>query len=364
MSIAKQIQEVLDLQKVWAASNTPEMKRRGLIVRQELAESLRQLSGAIASRIGILPEDLIIQGKDGLGNKTELPWTRFGSKVHTPKATDGWYVVFLFAADGSACWLSLSQGSTTWDGQMFKSKDPALMLTQANDLRLALGNYPQGWDAPIKLRAQRTALGEAYETCTALAVPYFDGEVPDDGQVVEDLLTISGLLGKAYSILELRGQRGDVAPEIQEALEMANESAGKKRSRTSRQGFKLTQPQKRAIELQAVSKATDFLREQGWESIKDVGDKASFDLECRRADEVLYVEVKGTTSLGHAVVLTRNEVELHREVHPNNALVVVSEIDLDRESATATNGKVNFICPWVISDEDLQVISYTYRVMP
>ncbi len=109
---------------------------------------------------------------------------------------------------------------------------------------------------------------------------------------------MSDLLGRTYSILELRGQRGDVAPEIQEALDMANESAGKKRSRPSGQGFRLTQPQKRAIELQAVALATEFLRGQGWESIKDVGDKESFDLECRRADEALYVEVKGTTSLG------------------------------------------------------------------
>jgi hypothetical protein len=362
MGIAQQIQEVLNLQKMWAFKNTPEMERRGILVRQELAESLRHLSGKISSRIGISSEDLLVQGRDGLGNKTEIPWTRFGSKLLTPKATDGWYVVLLFAADGSACWLSLSQGSTTWDGQMFKSKDAALLLTQANDLRVALRDYPQGWDKPLDLRAQRTVLGEAYEACTALAVPYFDGEVPTEEQIIEDVLTISGLLGRTYSILALRGQRGDIAPEIQEALDMANESAGKKTSRSSGQGFRLTQPQKRAIELRAIALATEFLFGQGWESVEDVGDRESFDLECRRSEDVLYVEVKGTTSLGQSVVLTRNEVALHKEVHPSNALIIVSEIDLDRETSTATGGKLNFISPWVIADEDLQVVSYTYQV--
>ena len=76
-----------------------------------------------------------------------------------------------------------------------------------------------------------------------------------------------------------------------------------------------------------------------------------------------YIEVKGTISLGEKVVLTKNEVLLHRQEHPNNALIVVSLIDLDRsEPPSAKGGKVFFISPWAIDDSDLEALGYEYLV--
>lgn len=62
--------------------------------------------------------------------------------------------------------------------------------------------------------------------------------------------------------------------------------------------------------------------------MKDVSATRPFDLEVRLGADVLSIEVKGTTSDGSEVLLTRGEVEHHRKVHPANALAVVAGIRL------------------------------------
>ncbi len=42
-----------------------------------------------------------------------MPWTRFASRERSPGATsDDFYIVYLWAFDGSAVYLSLNQGTT------------------------------------------------------------------------------------------------------------------------------------------------------------------------------------------------------------------------------------------------------------
>eukprot|EP01031_Cornospumella_fuschlensis_P008564 gene8564-10554_t len=113
------LQEVMVLQKVWSVANTPAMARRGEIIRDEIPVHIHGLGDSIAAGLGIARGDFLVRGNDGVGNKSEIPWVRFGSEFHSPKTTVGWYLVFLFAGDGSACYLTLIQGSTTWNGQRF-----------------------------------------------------------------------------------------------------------------------------------------------------------------------------------------------------------------------------------------------------
>jgi hypothetical protein len=51
-----------------------------------------------------------------------------------------------------------------------------------------------------------------------------------------------------------------------------------------------------------------------------------YDLHCERDDRVLRVEVKGTTSTGERVVLTRNEVAQAKAEYPNTALYVLADV--------------------------------------
>jgi MrcB-like, N-terminal domain len=97
---------------------TPKRCNGGHIVRTELRHELEELVPAMSAASGIA--DLRVQGKDGTGMKTEVPWTRIYSASRSPKPTRGWYLVYLFSATGDRVYLSLNQGTTRWDGIEFR----------------------------------------------------------------------------------------------------------------------------------------------------------------------------------------------------------------------------------------------------
>lgn len=160
-------------------------------------------------------------------------------------------------------------------------------------------------------------------------------------------------------VLDLAAAESSVgsAPEVKDAKQALGVAAGRI---PARQGFRQSAAQRDAIEARAMTVALKHLRSLGWSDITDTSNGNPFDFLCRgRGRGTLHVEVKGTTSLGEAVVLTRREVELHRDTFPANALIVVHSIELDGEKASG--GQVTHIQPWAIHDDDLQVIGYTYR---
>jgi hypothetical protein len=69
---------------------------------------------------------LRVQGKDGTGQKTEIPWTTIYSASRSPRPTSGWYLVFPFSAAGDRVYLSLNQGLLDGTASSF---DPSRHLT-------------------------------------------------------------------------------------------------------------------------------------------------------------------------------------------------------------------------------------------
>lgn len=110
------LEEIIKLQAQYNASNTPPMSRRGVLIRDLLKSSLEALGDDLANAIGISREDLIIEGRDGTGQKSKVPWTRFGSESRAPSANSGWYIVFLFRPQGDGVYLCLSHAATVWNG--------------------------------------------------------------------------------------------------------------------------------------------------------------------------------------------------------------------------------------------------------
>ena len=128
-------------------------------------------------------------------------------------------------------------------------------------------------------------------------------------------------------------------------------------------GLGLSAAERKVIEKHAVSLAIEYFAMQGYSKIEDVGDYESFDLKVQRDSETLYVEVKGTTLNGDSIVLTRNEVDLHLKVFPNNALFLVTQITLHKGHALeASGGVIEVISPWRIVQENLSVIAFNYRM--
>ncbi|MCP2270005.1 protein of unknown function (DUF3883) [Actinokineospora diospyrosa] len=153
---------------------------------------------------------------------------------------------------------------------------------------------------------------------------------------------------------------GHMTPEVADALIEIERAAGRPR----RTGRGLTQPEKTAVERQAMVLATEYLVALGW-AVEDVGATHSYDIHATRPGEHLYVEVKGTTSNGDEVILTKNEVDLMRRVHPHSMLIVIHDIHLDRTGTKplASGGTRTVFHPWDVRDEQLTPMSYRYRTV-
>lgn len=160
-------------------------------------------------------------------------------------------------------------------------------------------------------------------------------------------------------------------PELQPLLALAeaptNSSlAGKEIRPTSNRGVgRLADAAVReAIERHAVDTVmTEFIR-RGY-SVTDVGSIRSWDVEARRGDERVHIEVKGSATRREAIELTDNEVR-HAEDYPNSALVVVDDISWSRTEdgcIVASGGTWREWSPWTPSRSDLLATRYRY-VLP
>ena len=371
--ISTQIREVLELQKQYTSKNTPAMQRRGILIRKEITSSLNANLDRFKSRYEIAIEDLWVQGKDGEGNKAEIPWVRLGSKELSPNAMTGWYVVFLFSATGSNCYLSLGHSSMIYEsGSTEKRYQKPLLPALAEDMmkwgreKLQLNETK---DPRLKFKMDLDAKGvlaEAYNRTSLCGFEYSQQSIPNDNQIFSDVELLLEMLSKIYLLQETDANiPGSESPEHQEAIAAIAQAAGRDLTGPRRQGrSRLPQAHKKVIEERAVEVAMKHLEKKGFTNIKDVGKNHSYDIAAKLNGIDFYIEVKGTISLGEKVVLTKNEVLLHRQEYPNNALIVVSQIDLDRsEPPTAKGGNVLFISPWKIEDSDLEALGYDYKVV-
>lgn len=355
-----EIAQILLLQEDYSHANTPSMYDRGVLVRHTLPRVLRDALGKLA-RDGAI-EDFEVEGNDGVGRKTEIPWTRVFSKSRSPHPTSGWYLVFLFSRNGSRAYLSLIQGTTSWDGLGFKRRPEAELASRSQWARDVLGlqSAPEGWTFELNLEGRRRGLGEGYELGSVVAREYAQGSVPADGGILDDLKDALDWLASLYK-LEDEGLYvpGDAAPEFADVQAAVENIAGKEGG----QGWRLSGVERLAIERRAVEEATLYFEELGY-AVEDVGSRESYDLKVWGGGSHIFVEVKGTTSTGTDILLTRNEVLLHKERYPHNALVVVHSIHLERngETPTAWGGTIRVQHPWQLVDAGLTPIAYRYSM--
>ena len=170
--------------------------------------------------------------------------------------------------------------------------------------------------------------------------------------------SVVGLLG-----LELESSKPAVTKKAKTKVSSNPSVAHKPPILRKSQGFGLTPQLRRAVEKYAVNVAIEYFSQAGWLNIQDVGDFASYDLTMVRDGMVHIVEVKGTTTLGDNIILTRNEVSVHREYFPRNALVVVSQIKIvSSDPPKLEGGNVQVIQPWSLVEAWLEAMSFTYGV--
>jgi hypothetical protein len=200
-----ELQSVLDLQRSWNLRNTPEMHERGMKVRRHISAWLAGQRSSLASAIGIPAAEFVSEGGDGSGAKARVPWTRFASRLRSPKPTEGFMVSISWAfPPEDAVYLSLLQGAN--DSEALRNGE--LVRKPLEQIRLHrqwAADVVADWMrerrdlVPVRLgdRGEHSA-GRGYELASIASIRYLGGAIPNDKLLLADLLSFAGALGDIY----------------------------------------------------------------------------------------------------------------------------------------------------------------------
>lgn len=161
-------------------------------IRQEIPDVFRRFI-ALA---GHNPDDYRVYGSAGQFNfsPAAVPWVAICKRTVTTSATDGYYVVALFAQDMSSVTLSLNQGYTAFKERYGNNRVAYEKLEDC--ARAALSKVPSDPDfilGPIDLHSDGE-LAQGYQAGSILAKTYQAGQTPEESVVRADL----ELLLRAY----------------------------------------------------------------------------------------------------------------------------------------------------------------------
>jgi hypothetical protein len=367
VSIQESIEKVFPLQLKYSKSKTPAMQARGELIENEIPSQFRvATNNGKISNTSLIP-DLFIEGSNGLGNKNYVPWVRFASKSLSPSARIGWYITFLFGSGGSSVWLVLAHASTTEGGKAI-SKEVRQKLKE-----WGLSNLPNPKEIDTKLsleidlNSDGRGLGKKFESTSLFGFQFKKSEVPSDSEIFDKINVLIPHLKSLYDAELSDPSMPSAEPaEIKAAEEAIDEIAGKipKVRKYSGQGIRGTYKENKAVERRGVDLAIDYFKStNNWETIKDTGDTESYDLLLSNKSKKMYVEVKSTQSSGDKVLLSKNEVIVQKKFYPNNALIIVSGVKLEKgDEQKASGGTLKVISPWKIKNSSLTAMAFEYVV--
>ena len=352
------LRRICELQPAYTSHNSEPMRERGVLIRKTLSDLLRAMQPELAAALGPFGAGFDVGSSDGIGLKTEAPWVRVFAKEMSPRPTDGFYVVLHFAADGSAMYVTIGCGSTIWaNGDLHPVSDAE--LRQRTDwargvIAEAFGGLEPFGDQ-IALGA-KASLPRTFEKATVVARRVAVSDL--DARVVAELIVEA--VRRLQQLYEAQSLGQHMTPPDVVELHLETLSRPEREAGGAGQGFGLTGPERKAVELRAMTVARDWLEAEGY-AVKDTSRVSAFDFRATRGETTLKVEVKGTTSdAPTAIFMTRNEVELHRREAGATALLIVSRIRLDRkpDPPTAAGGELLAEIGWDIDTWDLAPLAF------
>ncbi len=195
-------ESVLALQSNYQVQKSEEMKVRGKLISNEITDSIKEnlrriresprkyeviaLTGSenAGKQAVVADPEWDIQSSNGIGKYAKIPWVRIFDKSLSPRPNQGFYVVALFAADGSSVFLSLNQGATA--GDSLKPIDSIAADRLVAEARTVLNGF--NWIPIVEMEPyfsnsmdlRDDGLGAAYERTNIVALRYEIGRVPSD----------------------------------------------------------------------------------------------------------------------------------------------------------------------------------------
>ena len=196
-TIASLLAEVIALQGSYSKDNTNEMRQRGDLIRRALPDALKPLVDSISNG----GTAFSIEGSDGTGLKAKIPWVRIFAPNSSPRATQGWYLVFLFPIDGTGVHLSLNQGTNTPKNGAFAPRSVEFLENRVRDARVRLReseSIPTSLIEEIDL-GDSGPLGAGYVRGNVYSRFYASDKLPADEELRSDLRSLAPLLQRLYS---------------------------------------------------------------------------------------------------------------------------------------------------------------------
>lgn len=168
--------------------------------------------------------------------------------------------------------------------------------------------------------------------------------------------------------------------EIELALRLASKNSKKKSSKSSAskseqraaaeaserayakgQGYLLDSELRKALEDYSMKAATEHFKSLGFK-VEDHSRNHPYDLKCSKAKQTIYVEVKGTQSVGESVILTAGEVVFAQKHKSQMALFLLHSIIVSPDGKTLSGGVSHLSMPWELDSTDLAPLSFKYLV--
>ena len=350
------LRRICELQPSYTPDNTPAMQERGRLIRHDVADYIRRLSPSLATALGRFGEDFHVDASDGIGRKTELPWVRFCSKGMSPKPTEGYYCVLHFSTDGSAVNITIGCSSSKFQNGSFVTLDDDELdqrtLWARQVIQDSQGSLEPFTDSPDYGATRPLPL--SFQRATAI-VKRIGVEQLGEVDLDELLVRAARCLRHVY---EAESDGRDLSPADLDELEVIQ--TVRPNSRTKGQGYGLSVEERKQVENRAMELVRDWLKNEGYQ-VKDTSSNRPYDFEAKRDGTTMKVEVKGTTSDSpNAILMTRNEVDLHRSEKGNTALFVVSSIRLVNgdDCRIATEGTLEAMLGWDIDEWALTTTAY------
>lgn len=167
---------------------------------------------AAAIRSQLTEQRFLVKGSAGQGTWTAVPWIAVFDPLVTTGAMQGYYVVYLFAADMGRIYLSLNQG-TTRVREEFGRRTTSELNRRAALMRDRVPEFEDRFDAGEIDLASQAQLPLDYEAGHGLGKAYLTAQLPEESELTNDLREVVSL----YELLTARNGLDSIGVEDDEA---------------------------------------------------------------------------------------------------------------------------------------------------
>ncbi|WBB29158.1 MrcB family domain-containing protein [Parvimonas micra] len=153
------------------------------------------------------PTEVHIECSIGKGKWATIPWIGIFDKKITSSAQEGYYLVYLFPADGNGVYLSLNQGYTFFEKKYKNPKKYAKKISKywAVKLQSNFNNNSRGYSADtIDLKAKKNSRPTGYENCNIYSKYYKLSDFENGNITCEKLINDLERLNSVYNELKTK----------------------------------------------------------------------------------------------------------------------------------------------------------------